>query len=322
MKPNFSQPLGAQSLQLRQELRVVSLGPLAVPRQKRLAGPSLPPAGLTQVLHEASAIRASRLEKFLPEENLFLCGDAKRPGRWVSWRRCLRRENKFSPLVLLLSFFLFQMNAYAQGTVKGRVIFEGPPPAAEKVEVKSDIPTCGTTKEVSKIVLGADQGVANAVVRIVGAQGELKATEGMLDQVSCEFKPHVQVLPVGSIVKLTSEDAVLHNAHGFYEDGSTAFNIAVPIAGMEVPIKLKQPGIIKLRCDAGHTWMNAYVVVTEGPFYALTDANGNFVIEGIPPGHYEIEVWQEWLGKHREPIVVKEEGTETVTLTLGGSHDQ
>jgi len=61
---NFSKPLGAQPLRLRQELRVVSLGPLAIsPAKNRGGGLALPPASLPQVLHEASAIRASRLER-------------------------------------------------------------------------------------------------------------------------------------------------------------------------------------------------------------------------------------------------------------------
>ena len=211
--------------------------------------------------------------------------------------------------------FIFPNWLLAQTSVSGRVVFEGTPPPAEKVEVKSDVATCGNAKEVNHLALGQNNGIANAVVTIIGAQGALVPKEGMLDQKSCEFVPHVQALPVGSTLNITSSDPVLHNSHGFYEDGSTAFNIAVPIVGMEMSTKLKQSGVVKLRCDAGHTWMNAYIVAVEHPYYALTDENGNFKIEGVPPGTYEIEVWQEWVGKHREPITVKEAG-ETVTITL------
>ena len=196
--------------------------------------------------------------------------------------------------------------AYAQGVIKGHVVFEGTPPASEKVEVKSDVSTCGNQKKVQKLMLGEGQGIANAVVTLVGGKGELKPKDGDLDQVECEFVPHVQVVPLGSTLKITSSDRVLHNSHGFYEDGSTAFNLAVPIVGMEVGFKTKQPGLIKLRCDAGHTWMSAYVMVTDTPYYAVTDAGGNFTLEGIPPDDYEMEVWQEWLGRHREPVNVKE----------------
>ena len=217
--------------------------------------------------------------------------------------------------ILILLLFLIPAISFAQVTVKGKVVFDGPLPAVEKVEVKSDIPTCGDHKDVEKIKLGEGKGVANAVVTIVGAKGDLVPKTGKLDQVKCEFDPHVQVVPFGSSVNVTSSDSVLHNSHGFYEDGSTAFNIAVPIVGMEVPVKLTKPGVLRLRCDAGHTWMSAYVVAVEQPYFAMTDANGNFSIDGVPAGDYEIEVWQETLGKHKEPIKVAE-GAQPVTITL------
>ena len=222
-------------------------------------------------------------------------------------------KNKFG--LILFMFLSFPSWLFAQTSVSGRIVFEGTAPPAEKIEVKSDVSTCGTNKEVQPLILGQGNGVANAVVTIVGAQGTVAQKGGALDQKNCEFVPHVQAVSVGSTLKITSSDPVLHNTHGFYEDGSTAFNIAVPIAGMEMETKIKQPGVIKLRCDAGHTWMSAYVVATDQPFYVLTDANGNFKIEGVSAGTYEIEIWQEWLGKHREPLVVKE-GGEPIAITM------
>ena len=223
---------------------------------------------------------------------------------------------RYFTLFLGLMNLMLPISVYAQTTVSGRVIFEGTAPVVEKVEVKSDTATCGTSQEIQKLILGRDKGVANAVVRVIGAQGVLPNQKGSLDQVSCEFQPHIQVIPAGGKLTLTSSDPVLHNAHAFYEDGSTAFNIAVPMAGMEVSTQLKKPGLIKLRCDAGHTWMSAYILVTEEPFFAMTDTDGNFKIEGVPAGNYEIEVWQEWLGSHREPLVVKEGEPASLTIPL------
>lgn len=210
----------------------------------------------------------------------------------------------------------FSMSAQAQTvTVKGRILFEGTPPPSEKVEVKSDIAACGSEKTMQVLVLGEGQGIANAVVKIIGAAGTAVPKTGKINQANCEFAPHVQAITVGSTLNITSEDSVLHNSHGFYEDGSTAFNIAVPFSGIEIPVTLDKAGMIKLRCDAGHTWMNAYVFVEDQPFYAVTDANGHFSIDGVPPGNYEIQVWQEWLGVHQEKLEVKE-GASDLTLTL------
>ncbi len=218
-------------------------------------------------------------------------------------------------IFLTLALLVMSKVSYAQGILKGKVVFEGTPPPVEKVEVKSDTVTCGTVQEVHKIALGAGNGVQDAVVQVLGVSGAVQPSEGNLDQVNCIFVPHVQVLPVASKLKISSSDPVLHNSHGFNEDGSTAFNIAVPVIGMEMPTIIKQTGVIKLRCDAGHTWMSAYVVGVDHPYYAKTDADGNFTIENVPPGEYEIEVWQEWLGKHRERVTVKE-GEEPVVITL------
>lgn len=206
--------------------------------------------------------------------------------------------------------------ALAQTTVSGKVVFEGTAPAPEPVTVKSDIATCGAAKEVHKILVEPDGGVANAVVQLIGIPGAAPKSGGALDQVRCEFVPHVQAVGAGSVLTITSSDPVLHNAHGFYEDGSTAFNVAVPIAGMEIPVTMKQPGVLKLRCDAGHTWMSAYVLVMDHPFYAVTAADGRFEISGVPPGTYELEVWHEWLGRQRQQVVVSESTAAPTTVVL------
>lgn len=73
-----------------------------------------------------------------------------------------------------LAVFLLLPPLYAQTSVKGRIVFEGPPPPAETVGVKSDIPTCGTKKELQKLIVGEGQGIANAVVRIMGVETGLK----------------------------------------------------------------------------------------------------------------------------------------------------
>jgi hypothetical protein len=217
-------------------------------------------------------------------------------------------------LFLFISI-VFTPEIYAQGTLNGRVVFKGEPPPVENIDVKSDVETCGTVKEVHHLILGKEQGVANAVVTIIGASGKTEVSSGKIDQINCEFMPHVQVLPVGSTLNITSSDSVLHNSHGLFEDGSTSFNLAVPFAGIEIPQILDKMGIIKLRCDAGHTWMSAYIYVTDRPFYALTNENGGFNIANLPPGEYEIEVWHEWLGVHREKVSVKE-GELTVQITM------
>lgn len=204
------------------------------------------------------------------------------------------------------------------GSIKGRVVFEGTPPVPEKIAVKTDMAICGSHQMVEKVVVGDTGGIRFAVVRLVAGKGvfpKAKVEEARLDQVKCQFEPHVQIVPVGSKLVISSSDDVLHNAHGFSEDGKTVFNIAVPVKGMKVPVELNKPGRLKLRCDAGHSWMSGYVIVSEHPCYAVTDATGSFELKDVPAGMYTIEIWQESLGVLQQKVTVKADGTEEVQFT-------
>jgi hypothetical protein len=111
---------------------------------------------------------------------------------------------------------------------------------------------------------------------------------------------------VGTALAVLNNDAVLHNVHGTTETGGsplTVFNIAMPFKGGKSPQVLKRPGAIKLRCDAGHTWMSAYVHVFDHPFYAVTDAKGRFTIKDVPPGKYTLEYWHEPISDKQAPLV-------------------
>ena len=39
--------------------------------------------------------------------------------------------------------------------------------------------------------------------------------------------------------------------------------------------------------------MKTWVLVQDHPFFAVTDDKGNFSIDNIPPGTYEVIAWQE-----------------------------
>ena len=42
-----------------------------------------------------------------------------------------------------------------------------------------------------------------------------------------------------------------------------------------------------------HPWERAWIYVSPHPYIAITDANGAFKIDAIPPGRYVLRVWHE-----------------------------
>jgi hypothetical protein len=63
--------------------------------------------------------------------------------------------------------------------------------------------------------------------------------------------------------------------------------------------------------------MNSWLIVTDAPFYAVTDAEGEFSIDGMPAGTHKVEFWHEKLGKNKGEITVAEDGSAEMTLEWG-----
>jgi hypothetical protein len=59
---------------------------------------------------------------------------------------------------------------------------------------------------------------------------------------------------------------------------------------------MSTPGLVHLRCNGGHVWMNAEMFVAPHPYYAVTDESGNFQFTDVPPGTYQIVAWHEGWG--------------------------
>lgn len=209
---------------------------------------------------------------------------------------------KIAALVLLVP------SAALAGELGGTIRFEGPPHDFKAVTIAKDAPVCGKQAANDLLVVAPDGGLANVVVSLRGVKAPAPpppSKGASVDQVGCRYTPHVQAVTVETELAVLNNDAVLHNVHGTVEAASplTVFNVAMPFKGGRSPQVLKRPGAIKLRCDAGHTWMSAYVHVFDHPWFAVTDARGRFTIQGVPPGKYTVELWHEPIADKQPPIV-------------------
>jgi hypothetical protein len=59
-----------------------------------------------------------------------------------------------------------------------------------------------------------------------------------------------------------------------------------------------------------HPWTHGYIAVFDHPYYDVTEKNGKFSIDSLPPGSYRLMVWHEGMGA---PIEKK------FTLSAGGT---
>ena len=211
------------------------------------------------------------------------------------------------------------------GTVSGRIVFEGKMPETKPLEISADQQKgcCEGGKTVDttnrSLLVGDDKGIANVVVTIdvKGKEAEASDEPIKLDQKECRFEPHVMVVPVGTKVEFLNSDSIAHNVHT-YASKNDSFNQTIA-PGAKHEQKLAKADKIEIKCDI-HPWMNSYLIVSDTPYHAITDRNGNFEIKGLPAGEYKVEVWHETLGKGKGTATIGEDGkSEAVEIALGAS---
>ncbi len=108
----------------------------------------------------------------------------------------------------------------------------------------------------------------------------------LLDQRGCMFEPYMLAMQKTQTLVARNSDPVLHNLH-FTPRRNQEANFGQPAMGHELEFRFqKSEAFIRIKCDV-HPWMFAYVSVLPHPFFALTDTNGYYSIQGgLPPGDY------------------------------------
>lgn len=160
--------------------------------------------------------------------------------------------------------------------------------------------------------------VANVMVWVVPPKGKYFPTPDKfkdrakevvtIDQPHCQYLPRIAAYqPVyidGGKKVETGQKLVFKNTakcghnvrvlgNGVDNDG---FNKTLP-AGTEIEEKLNPQRLpLSVQCDI-HPWMAAKLFVFDHPYYALTDAKGNFEIPMVPAGaEITVMAWHEGVG--------------------------
>jgi hypothetical protein len=107
----------------------------------------------------------------------------------------------------------------------------------------------------------------------------------------------------GTTVEFRNSDDFLHNTYS--QSKTKTFDLHQPVKGSRSLLKTDQPGVIEVRCHI-HGNMQAWIVVVDSPYFAVTDQKGLFRIEGVPPGTYRIKSWSEQDGILTQEVKVTE----------------
>lgn len=135
----------------------------------------------------------------------------------------------------------------------------------------------------------------NTVVYIENAKGTFNppSKNVVMNQKNLVFIPHVLPVVAGTTVDFLNSDDVLHNV--FSPDKCCKFDLGTYGKSVSKSQKFDKAGSQAVLLCNLHPEMEAYVVVLQNPYFALSDKEGNFKIENVPAGNYVLKVWNEKL---------------------------
>lgn len=175
----------------------------------------------------------------------------------------------------------------AVGTIRGRVDAHSVPAAPER---RPDVAALGMNEPSTP----ADR--RRSVVYLETAPRAAFDTNeerhARMDQRNEEFVPHVLAIVAGMWVDFPNDDTTFHNV--FSLSKTKEFNLGRYAAGHSKSVRFEQPGIVRVFCEI-HAHMNAFILVFAHRYFAVTDDEGRYRLENVPPGTYTVEVWNEML---------------------------
>ena len=232
--------------------------------------------------------------------------------------------------------------------ITGTVTFEGAPPEPKVFEVQKDPEVCGTERALIEVAVrnGSLKGAVIVLEGVVKGKpftaqtfqderpGEGEFRYGQGDNLSlevrmkkCSFGPLTGVLASDQPVRFLNQDPMKHTIQTFVVRGRKG-NILRTLHNRDVQpdalvkrtfsaSKLKSSRVIRFRCNR-HDFMQNWFYTVETPYFAISDENGHFSIDQVPPGRYKLVAWHPLLGVRKQEVIVTADGHMQVAFEFSG----
>jgi len=134
-----------------------------------------------------------------------------------------------------------------------------------------------------------------------------------MDQRAETFLPYALPVTVGTTVAFPNNDPIYHNVFSFSK--AKRFDLGRYPEGRTKTLRFDRPGIVRVFCEI-HSHMSAFILVFSHRYYASTDANGQYRIDEVPPGEYDVVVWTDGQVRGSRSVTIGSGATVTLDFVV------
>ena len=236
------------------------------------------------------------------------------------------------------------------GTLSGTITLDGvvPKPKGYNLVTFPDPVYCGRISDgkgwrlLQSFNVGPDGQFRDAVVLIEGiGQGKPFVFQTpRIEAIDCRFKPFITVVRDKARVEVVNMDPVMHDIQA-YETSELGprvlFNVPLPMnplhprqVSMAAQYHRHLPGdpmrqvvhmtkdrrVFVMQCGF-HAYMESWGLAIDHPYYAVTDQEGRFEIDTIPPGTYQVTIWHPQIGSANQyQVTIEPNGRTTLNARV------
>jgi plastocyanin len=199
---------------------------------------------------------------------------------------------------LVIATIVLPTICLAQATIEGRV--ELPTTRSAPVMTKRyEIVTHGGVLSTNPPL---------AIVYLDGAATHGAPATKQIAQKDLAFVPQILAVQTGTRVEFPNLDDTYHNIFSYSPAKRFDLGRYRPDEKPVPSVVFDNPGLITLRCDI-HEHMRGLLLVINTPFFATTEPDGHYRLNGLPAGHYTLKAWIDSSTTREHPVDLAKGGT-------------
>ena len=222
------------------------------------------------------------------------------------------------------------------GTLKGRVSLTGPIPRvrsfhlvhAPNIEFCSRISDGKGHRFLYDFTVSLNRGLKDTIISLTDVKKGKPFPQKMqtfhIDR--CRANNYIIGIKNSENILIENTDPIQHEiatyeVRNIYSDQTSNRPVTPKSSQVRAAFVRNDANEFTIKCNL-HPFLQTHGYLVENPYYTVTDSGGNFSIEDIPPGTYEVVAWHTYIPQKKGTVTITAKGETEINFEFDGADEK